>query len=745
MKISTTARTDWSFATTLLAIAAVLLLLPFSGRAATLATAPMQLAQAAAPEAVPMLLAPAPVTAAGRATAKAQPVERSVARARGVAVDFTQLDPRSGRTPFAIGVELFDGVIVTLDLERIEQRRAGNFTWNGRVRGYDGSQAILTVVDGRIAGTITLSDPAARTTATYQIQSGADGAHSLRQLNPSGFPSDHPAGGEGLHAPAHSNSLSLGTSGRDVALKAGTAAPDTGTTIDVMVVYSRQTAAAAGTAIDAQIQQAIDSANAAYANSGIATRLNLVHVEAMAYDESGDFNTDLDRLTSGSDGYMDNVATLRNTHAADLVSLFIENGQYCGLAWIGPSAGYGFSVINRGCASGNLTFAHELGHNFGALHDPYVDPGTSPYAFGHGYAVPSAQWRTVMAYNNACTAAGTSCTRIPYFSNPNLAYGSPAQPLGSASTSDNARVHNQNATTVANFRSSGTSGCGVTLSPSSVSVGATAASGSVGVTTGAGCAWGTASSASWLTVASGSGTSGPGTLNYAVAGNTGPARSGKITVGGVAFSVAQASGCSYALSSTSTSFASNGGSGSVTLTTGAGCAWTASSSASWLTVSSAKTGSGSTTVSFTATANTGTSVRSANLSIGGATFLVTEAAATASAPVPPAAVATLSATSINFGNQKVGTTSAAKTVTLTNTGGGTLTIGSLTAGGSNPGDFVRSGTGTCAVGTALTAGQSCKVVHTFTPLAASSRSAALAVGTNSGTTKLGLSGRGMRK
>ena len=57
---------------------------------------------------------------------------------------------------------------------------------------------------------------------------------------------------------------------------------------------------------------------------------------------------------------------------------------------------------------------------------------------------------------------------------------------------------------------------------------------------------------------------------------------------------------------------------------------------------------------------------------------MTEAAATASAPtVAPAAVATLSATSVSFGNQKVGTTSAAKTVTLTNTGGGTLTIGSL--------------------------------------------------------------------
>ena len=258
----------------------------------------------------------------------------------------------------------------------------------------------------------------------------------------------------------------------------------------------------------------------------------------------------------------------------DLVSLFIENGQYCGLAWVGPSASYGFSVINRGCASGNLSFAHELGHNFGALHDPYVDPGTSPYAYGHGYAVPAAGWRTVMAYNNACSAAGTSCTRIPYFSNPNLTYGSPAQPLGTAATSDNARVHNQNAATVANFRTSGTGGCTFAFSPSSANVAATATSGSTSVTAGTGCAWTTTSNASWLAVGSNSATSGTGTLNYTAAANSGPARSGAITVGGVNFTVSQANGCTYTLSASSASFAASGGSGSVNLTTGAGCAWT---------------------------------------------------------------------------------------------------------------------------------------------------------------------------
>ncbi len=341
-----------------------------------------------AADAMPMLLSTPAASNASRANTKALPAERSVARRRAVAVNFEHLDPPAGNAPSALGVELFDGVIVTLDLDRVEKRGPGNFTWNGRVRGYEGSLAILTVANGQIAGTITLSDTAARTTETYQIHSEADGAQSLRKLNPSGFPSDHPPGSESLHAPAHAKSLSLGTSGRDITLKAGTAAADTGATVDVMVVYSKQTAAAAGAAIGAQIQQAIDSANAAYANSGITTRLKLVHVEAVNYDESGNFNTDLSRLSSASDGYLDEVATLRNTHAADLVSLFIENGQYCGLAWVGPSANYGFSVINRGCASGNLSFAHELGHNFGALHDPYVDPSTSPYAYGHGYACP---------------------------------------------------------------------------------------------------------------------------------------------------------------------------------------------------------------------------------------------------------------------------------------------------------------------------------------------------------------------
>ncbi|MEM7281892.1 MAG: sterol desaturase family protein, partial [Pseudomonadota bacterium] len=41
-------------------------------------------------------------------------------------------------------------------------------------------------------------------------------------------------------------------------------------------------------------------------------------------------------------------------------------------------------------------------------------------------------WRTVMAYNNRCSAAGTGCTRLQYFSNPNNTYG--GDPMGISST-----------------------------------------------------------------------------------------------------------------------------------------------------------------------------------------------------------------------------------------------------------------------------------------------------------------------
>jgi sugar lactone lactonase YvrE len=102
------------------------------------------------------------------------------------------------------------------------------------------------------------------------------------------------------------------------------------------------------------------------------------------------------------------------------------------------------------------------------------------------------------------------------------------------------------------------------------------------------------------------------------------------------------------------------------------------------------------------------------------------------------AKAVLSPTSVAFGSQTVGASTAAQAVTLSNTGGATLNITSLTIIGANPGDFTQ--TSTC--GTTLAAGATCSVSLVFKPTAAGARAATLSVATSVGTPTAALSGTG---
>ncbi len=63
----------------------------------------------------------------------------------------------------------------------------------------------------------------------------------------------------------------------------------------------------------------------------------------------------------------------------------------------------------------------------------------------------------------------------------------------------------------------------------------------------------------------------------------------------------------------------------------------------------------------------------------------------------------LSPTSLSFGSQNIGTTSAGQNVTLTNTGSAALSISSIAVTGSNNGDFAQ--TNSC--GSSLAAGANC--------------------------------------
>lgn len=79
--------------------------------------------------------------------------------------------------------------------------------------------------------------------------------------------------------------------------------------------------------------------------------------------------------------------------------------------------------------------------------------------------------------------------------------------------------------------------------------------------------------------------------------------------------------------------------------------------------------------------------------------------------------------SVNFGSVKVGTSSAAKKVTVLNVSPGTITFSSITIGGTNAGDFTQ--TNNC--GGSLAAGKGCTVTVIFTPTATGARSANVTV------------------
>jgi hypothetical protein len=122
-------------------------------------------------------------------------------------------------------------------------------------------------------------------------------------------------------------------------------------------------------------------------------------------------------------------------------------------------------------------------------------------------------------------------------------------------------------------------------------------------------------------------------------------------------------------------------------------------------------------VTFTPTA---TGTQTGSISIGdnasGSPHSITLSGTGATAGAP---AVTLTPTSLSYPSRTVGTTSSAKTVTLKNTGTGTLTITSI----ATSGDF--SQTNTC--GTSRTAGQSCTISVRFKPTAKGTRTGTLTV------------------
>ena len=268
--------------------------------------------------------------------------------------------------------------------------------------------------------------------AWYKIRPLKTGGHAIVEVEHSAMPPDHPKKAY-ARLPV-------------IPMPSGSPLDKADTVINVMVHYTSSAASASGN-ISALIDLAVAESNQGYTNSGVLIDLVLVHKSQVTYTQSGSFSTDLSRYRGTNDGYMDSIHTTRNSVAADVGLLVINNSSSCGLAsGIGSTASTAFSDAHWDCITGYYSFAHEIGHLQSARHDPATDGSTSPYAYGHGYQYNgNPKWRTIMAY--ACTGG---CPRLNYWSNPSKLYN--GLPMGTTSTSDNARVLNLTRGTVAAFR-----------------------------------------------------------------------------------------------------------------------------------------------------------------------------------------------------------------------------------------------------------------------------------------------------
>ncbi len=332
-----------------------------------------------------------------------------------------------------IELPLFDNKtyqVIQSKSEGLEMRGEENFTWRGKLIDKEFSgDVVLTFNKGFLNGLIYSPD------AVYEIVAKGN-QQFLVELDQSLFPE---CAGE-IEPTIETKNV------KTRELGSGT---DSGDRIDVLVVYTEEVKTAVGGDIQAQTlaQNAIDATNTAYLNSKIRQRLRLVHSEQTALTEADS----LSNLRSDAA-----TQSLRNTHNADMVAMLVNSLSGCGIGYLMNNVGtafesFAYSITLRTCAVGNLTFAHELGHNMGSTHNPKNASNNPAYLYSYGHYIDGS-YRTVMSYSNQC---GSGCTRVPQFSNPAIIYNN--APTGLLDTRNNTRSLENTADVVGSFRYSGSS------------------------------------------------------------------------------------------------------------------------------------------------------------------------------------------------------------------------------------------------------------------------------------------------
>ncbi|MFK7991309.1 MAG: M12 family metallo-peptidase [Sandaracinaceae bacterium] len=369
----------------------------------------------------------------------------AVLRARQLAPDFDPgtLVPRLPTDPnvCVLRLALFEDVVVDVQVTGVTQSAAATIV-RGEIMGEVDSSVMLSITHGASANAAYMAGTLRTASRFYSIVP-RDGATVVVEWNEAAaLPDADPI------VPV----LPTMPSPRSAVVSEHDGEPPV---IDLMVVATSAAVDGAGgtDAMRALIELALAETNQGLADSGVSGRFALAGTLETAYDETEfNFNEALTRLATPGDGYMDEVPGARDEMGADQVVLLVESvTRFAGTGFqmtAGNAGGFAplaYSVVSRDYAAGYYTFAHELGHNLGAQHDPeHANEGYRDDARGH--QVPEAGYRTLMAYS--CDDA--DCRRVARWSSPSSFYSGAA--TGREGVSDNARTLRETMPIAAAFR-----------------------------------------------------------------------------------------------------------------------------------------------------------------------------------------------------------------------------------------------------------------------------------------------------
>ncbi len=328
-----------------------------------------------------------------------------------------------------------DGRVLVAELSVFEDRGNGDVMWAGGFPEWGFESVVLSITDGRLVG--RFGEPGG---AKFRITTGPTGSGLLVDTAQIRIDPDTVQCPGGVVPEDRGVVPAVEASSVDPPRRV--AEESNHNLLDILVVYTAraeevwgfdnlQTPEDDSTTPEAASQASIDYLNMVLRNGELDVQARLVHVEQAPASLDGArtcgnllFNLRTNRQ----------VQALRADHDADTVHIFAagEVTGCCGIAYLlqkGVAArsfspfAYGVSKMHNCVAE--ETFAHEIGHNLGANHDP-ANAGDNfeerrqdtitPYAFGHTWFSPSApnppDIDTIMSYGIGTTEPWFSTVRV---------------------------------------------------------------------------------------------------------------------------------------------------------------------------------------------------------------------------------------------------------------------------------------------------------------------------------------------